>query len=296
MQIETLKIFCDLVETQSFSKAAKINLISQSAVSQQIQALENNYNQELIIRNNRGLDATEAGKIFYQGCKEILQIYEDLSSRMQSLANIILGTVKISTIYSVGLHELPLYEKQFLKDYPEVKVLIQYRHSNQVYEDIIHNVTHLGIVAYPVKKSQIEIIPFKRDRLVVICAPTHPFASSNQINIQDIQGQNFIAFEKGIPTRKALEQIFNEYNVTTQIVMEFDNIETVKRAVEIDAGISIVPCITVKYEVECGTLNALEFANQTFERPIGILYKKGKKFSPAVQKFVDFITNKKFGL
>ena len=290
MQIETLKIFCDLVETESFSKAAKINFISQSAVSQQIQALENNCNQKLIIRSNRSLKSTEAGKIFYQGCKEILQIYEDLSSRMQALSNVILGTVKISTIYSVGLHELPAYEKQFLKDYPEVKVLVQYRHANQVYEDVIHSATHLGIVAYPVKKSQIEIIPFKRDRLVAICAPTHPFASLSQINIQDINGEKFIAFEKGIPTREALEQIFSEHDVTAQIVMEFDNIETLKRGVEIDAGISIVPRVTVKHEVECGTLKALEFANKTFERPIGIIYKKGKTFSPAVQKFVHFLT------
>lgn len=290
MQIETLKIFCDLVETESFSKAAKINFISQSAVSQQIQALENNYNQKLIIRNNRSLYPTEAGKIFYQGCKEILQIYEDLSSRMQALPNIISGTVKISTVYSVGLHELPPYEKQFLKDYPAVRVLVQYRHANQVYEDVIHNASHLGIVAYPVKKSQIEIIPFKRDILIAICAPTHPFASLSKINIQDIQGQNFIAFERGIPTREALERIFSKYDVTTQIVMEFDNIETVKRAVEVDAGISIVPYVTVKYEAECGTLRVLEFADGIFERPIGILYKKGKKFSPAVQKFVDLLT------
>lgn len=292
MQIETLKIFCDLVETESFSKSAKINFISQSAVSQQIQALEHNYNQKLIIRDNRTLVPTEVGKIFYQGAKEILQLYEDLSSQVQALSDTISGTVKISTVYSVGLHELPPYEKQFLKDYPAVRVLVQYRHANQVYEDIICNVAHLGMVAYPVKKSQIEIIPFKWDKLVTICASTHPFASLSKINLQDIQGQKFIAFEKGIPTREALELIFNEYDVTTQIVMEFDNIETVKRAVEIDAGISIVPRITVKREVECGTLRALEFAHQTFERPIGILYKKGKKFSPAVQKFVDCLTNK----
>jgi DNA-binding transcriptional LysR family regulator len=112
----------------------------------------------------------------------------------------------------------------------------------------------------------------------------------SKINIQDIQGQNFIAFERGIPTREALEQIFIKYNVTTQIVMEFDNIETVKRAVEVDAGISIVPHVTVKYEAECGTLKVLEFADGIFERPIGILYKKGRKFSPAVQKFVDLLT------
>jgi DNA-binding transcriptional LysR family regulator len=111
----------------------------------------------LIIRNNRSLKSTEASKIFYQGCKEI-QIYEDLSSRIQALSNIILGTIKISTVYSIGLHELPPYEKQFLNDYPKVKVLVQYRRANQVYEGVIHNASYLGIVAYPVKKSQIEII------------------------------------------------------------------------------------------------------------------------------------------
>jgi len=243
MQIESLKVFCDLAETESFTKAAQINGVTQSAVSQQISSLERLFKSLLIERSKKKFRLTREGQMLYDFSKQIIQTYESLHSKLQELKDIISGTIRVATIYSIGLHDLPPYLKRFLKSYPTVNVHVEYRRANQVYEDVLGNVVDLGLVAYPTRDSKLEICPLRKDRLVLICHPQHPFAKHKSIRLKAINGQKFISFEPDIPTRKALDKILKEYSVHVQHMMEFDNIETVKRAVEIDAGVAIVRLI-----------------------------------------------------
>ncbi|MGH7995159.1 MAG: LysR family transcriptional regulator, partial [Opitutaceae bacterium] len=176
MQIENLKIFADLVETKSFSKSAKLNGLTQSAVSQQARAMERHFKALLIDRSQKQFQLTREGQRVYESAKEMLHAYETLLSELQEMKKVISGTIRISTIYSIGLHELPPYIKRFLHDYPSVNVRVEYRRSNLVYEDILHNSVDFGLVAFPVKTRQIESIPFHNDHLVVITHPQHPLA------------------------------------------------------------------------------------------------------------------------
>ena len=171
------------------------------------------------------------------------------------MKDIISGTIRVATIYSIGLHDLPPYIKKFMKSYPTVNIHVEYRRANQVYDDVLSNVVDLGLVAYPVKDSKLEIIRF-REPLVLICHPQHPFTKQKSVKLKSLAGQKVIGFEPDIPTRKALDKILKEYGVEVKHVMEFDNVETVKRAVEIDAGISIVPQGTVTQEISKQTLVA----------------------------------------
>jgi len=245
MQIESLKVFCDLAETESFTKAAQINNVTQSAVSQQISALERLFKSLLIERSKKKFRLTREGQVLYDYSKQIIQTYESLHSKLQELKDIISGTIRVATIYSIGLHDLPPYVKKFMKSYPTVNIHVEYRRANQVYDDVFSNVVDLGLVAYPVKDSKLEIIPLRKEPLVLICHPQHPFTQQKSIKLKALAGQKIIGFEPDIPTRKALDKILKEHHVEVKHVMEFDNVETVKRAVEIDAGISIVPLGTV---------------------------------------------------
>ena len=249
MQIESLKVFCDLAETESFTKAAQINGVTQSAVSQQISSLERLFKSLLIERSKKRFRLTSEGQVLYDYSKQIIQTYESLHSQLQELKDIISGTIRVATIYSIGLHDLPPYVKKFMKSYPTVNVHVEYRRANQVYEDVLGNVVDMGLVAYPTKDAKLEIIPLRKDPLVLICHPHHPFAKQKNIKLKSLVGQKFVGFEPDIPTRKALDKILREHGVSVNNVMEFDNIETVKRAVEIDAGVSIVPQGTVTQEV-----------------------------------------------
>ena len=289
MQIESLKVFCDLAETESFTKAAQINNVTQSAVSQQISSLERQFNSLLIERSKKKFRLTREGQVLYEFSKQIIQNYDSLHSKLQEIKDIISGTIRVATIYSIGLHDLPPYIKKFLKSYPTVNVHVEYRRANQVYDDVLSNVVDLGLVAYPTRESKLETVPLRRDPLVLICHPQHPFAKSKSVKLKSLSGQKFIGFEPDIPTRKALDKILKESGVEVHHVMEFDNIETVKRAVEIDAGISVVPQGTVLQEVAKQTLAQVQLEDGEYYRPLAAIYKKNKVLSPAVKQFVSIL-------
>ena len=289
MQIESLKVFCDLAETESFTKAAQINSVTQSAVSQQISSLERIFKSLLIERSKKKFRLTREGQVLYDYSKQIIQTYESLHSKLQELKDIISGTIRVATIYSIGLHDLPPYLKKFLKSYPTVNVHVEYRRSNQVYEDVLGNVVDLGLVAYPIKDNKLEIISLHKDSMVLICHPQHPLAARKSIKIKELSGQKFVSFEPDIPTRRAVDKILRENNVSVQHAMEFDNIETVKRAVEIDAGLAIVPHGTIVQEVAKETLAEVKFEDVEMYRTLAVLYKKNKVLSPAMKQFITVL-------
>jgi DNA-binding transcriptional LysR family regulator len=289
MQVESLKVFCDLAETESFTKAAQINNVTQSAVSQQISSLERQFKSLLIERSKKKFRLTREGQVLYEYSKQIIQTYDSLHNRLQEIKDIISGTIRVATIYSIGLHDLPPYLKKFLKLFPTVNVHVEYRRANQVYEDVLSNVVDLGLVAYPTKDSKLELIPLRKDSLVLICHPQHPLAKNKSIKLSQLAGQKFISFEPDIPTRKAIDKILKDHDVEIQSVMEFDNIETVKRAVEIEAGISIVPQATVTQEVAKQTLAEIRIDGVELFRPLAAIYKKNKVLSPAMKQFLHIL-------
>jgi DNA-binding transcriptional LysR family regulator len=293
MQIESLKVFCDLAETESFTKAAQINNVTQSAVSQQISSLERIFKALLIERSKKKFRLTREGQVLYDHSKQVIQTYEGLHNKLQEIKDIISGTIRLATIYSIGLHDLPPYLKKFLKAYPTVNVHVEYRRANQVYEDVIGNVVDLGLVAYPTRDSKLEISPLRKDPLVLITHPQHPLAKSKTVKLKNVSGQKFIGFEPDIPTRKALDKILKEHSVEVQHVMEFDNIETVKRAVEIDAGVAIVPQGTVIQEVSKQTLAQVTLEDGDFFRPLAVIYKRNKVLSPAMKQFISILKEEK---
>jgi DNA-binding transcriptional LysR family regulator len=292
MHIENFKIFSDLVESESFSRAAKSNGITQSAVSQQLRAMEKHFRILIVDRSQKQFRLTREGQKLYESAKEILYLYDKLNSELQEMKKVISGTIHISTVYSIGLHELPPYVKVFLAKFPDVNIRVEYRRANMVYEDILTNSIDLGLVAYPQKHKQLEILPFHDDILVLVVSPEHPLAKKKSIHLEEITTQKFIGFEPDIPTRKATDQIFRDANIEIDPVMEFDNVETVKRAVEINAGIAILPQTTVVREEAQGLLKVLKFKNKTFKRPLALIHRKGRVLTPAMKKLIDLLTSK----
>jgi LysR family transcriptional regulator, transcriptional activator of the cysJI operon len=293
MHIETLKTFCDLIETGSFSKAAALNFVSQSAVSQQVKSLEQRFETRLIERGQRkGVTPTEAGKIFYAECKGILERFRALEERLRVKSTVIAGSIKVATVYSIGLHELPPYVKQFIKSHPQVKVHIEYSRADKVYEACLNNTIDFGIVALPLRRPNLAVIPFRDDKLVIVCNPEHALARRRRASVKALAGEDFIAFERDIPTRKTIDRILKQHKVEVNYVMEFDNIETIKRSVEVGIGVSILPETAVANEVRNKQLVALDFTEGVFTRSIGIIHRKGKVFSAAASEFVKTLTLK----
>src|SRR5262249_16904207 len=254
MQIESLKVFCDLTETESFTKAAQINGVTQSAVSQTISSLERQFKSLLIERSKKNFRLTAEGEVLYDYSKQILQTHDALHSKLQEIKEVISGNIRVATIYNIGLHVVRGYLKKFFKNFPTVNVHVEYRRPNQVYEDVLGNVVDLGLVAYPMRDPKLEIVLLRKDPLTLICHPQHPLAKQKSVKLKALAGQKFVSFERDIPTRRALDKLLKDHGVTVEHVMEFDNIETLKRAVEIDSGVAIVPQETIRQELHNQTL------------------------------------------
>jgi DNA-binding transcriptional LysR family regulator len=291
MQIETLKIFCDLVETQSFSQAAERNFVTQSAVSQQVRGLEEKFKRRLLerVRGRREVRLTDAGKNFYEESRKVLAAYDSLQERMRSLVGTVSGTVRVATVYSVGLHELPPVVRRFMALYPSAKIDLEYSRTTRIVRDVLSGAIELGIVAYPEKRRGLTVVPLAGDRLVLICPPSHPLASRKKIKARELNGRDFVLFERDIPTRRATERIFKAHGVIVHRVAEFDNIETIKRAVEVGFGLGIVPRPSVLDEQRSGQLAVVALAEPEWTRTVGIIHRSDRTLGIAAQKFIELL-------
>jgi LysR family transcriptional regulator, transcriptional activator of the cysJI operon len=247
----------------------------------------------LLERARAGVKPTAAGQILYNSSKEIVRRFVELENRLREIGSVVAGAIRVGTVYSVGLHELPPYLTEFLRAYPQVNVHLEYLRSNKIYEDLLEGKIDLGVVAYPAKRSQIVTIAFRHDELVLVVPPEDPLAKLDKVSVAQLLGQRFVGYERDIATRKASDRILRDYGVRPHYTMEFDNIETIKRAVEIGQGVAIVPRSTVELEISRGSLKLLEFSEGPFTRPLAIIYKRGRELSPALRKFIEVLTTSK---
>lgn len=289
MHLETLKLFCDLADSHSFSKTAEKHLLSQSAVSQQLAQLELAHKCQLITRKKRPIELTAEGQVFYRAARDILERYDQLKNELHSLETGVDVRINVAAIFSIGMHSLHEYVKKFMIRYPNVNVHIEYFSAEQIYELVLDGEVDIGIVAVPKKDRRLDVYEFEDELLVLACSPKHPLANEKEADIHKLQFERFIAFEKEVPTRIWIDAILSRYNTVVRPVMEFDNIETIKRAVEINAGVSILPEPTIIQEVAGGTLRAIPFSNERFVRPTGILVRKGRAMSRTTRYLLDLL-------
>jgi LysR family transcriptional regulator, transcriptional activator of the cysJI operon len=295
VHIETFKVFRDLVETTSFSRAAKANGITQSAVSQQVRAIERRFNVRLIERGSRTFQLTPEGRALLAASRNILDAYDELIGNLRGGRLTVDGRLSIATIYSIGLHELPPYLRTFRRQHPRVEVKIDYCRYSEVYDSVRDGACDLGLVAFPMRKPGLKVMTFWRDKLVLICGPNHRLAKKKKAELRDVVGEKFVAFEPDLPTRKAIDKRLRERGVRIRPILEFDNIETVKRAVEIEDAVSIVPETCVRDEVRGDTLMAVEIDEPEMWRPLGAIVKRAATPAPALKEFLSMLEKTELG-
>lgn len=295
MQLEALKIFCDVVRLASFSRAAKENEVSQSSASQVVLQLENRLGAKLLDRSKRPLTTTEAGRIYYEGCRTILADYLELENRvrMQVDESPLEGSVKVASIYSVGLHHMARIIEDFRSKHAQAQVKVEYQHPAGVLESVLDESSELGLISFPKKWPELVVIPWREERMVLAVPPGHRFADQTEIVPEDIAGERFVAFDDGLPIRKAIDRFFRQHTIITDIALEFDNIENIKRAVEIGSGVAILPEPTMFAEKKSGSLVAVPIKNDAdpLVRPLAIIHRKHRALSPVAQRFLKRLTD-----
>ena len=289
MNIETLRIFCDVVQHQSFSRGAAVNDVSQSAATQSVHRVERHFGVQLVDRSKRPFVLTPEGQACYEGFREVLEFYDSVEAHVRSLREEITGMVRVSAIYSVGLHDMGRCMQDFMRRYPKAKVRLEYLRPNRVYEAVLNAEADLGIVSYPAASPDLSVIPLRSEKMIVVCHPEHELSRQEAVSAEHLQDQDFVAFDRDLSIRKEIDRYLRQRSVSIRIVMEFDNIETIKQAVEIGAGISILPEPTVRKETRSKTLVAVRLIAPELRRPIGIIHRQRKPFTPTTGKFVELL-------
>lgn len=289
MHIRFLKTFCDVVRQHSFSKAADLNDISQSNASQIVHQLEERLGVMLIDRSKRPFVLTAEGERFYEGCRGIVRRYHDLEREVRSLHESVSARLRMASIYSVGLAHMSQCLREFLAAHPHADVRVEYLHPDRVYEVVEADEADLGLVSYPEESRLLATIAWRTEPMVVVCAPEHRFAGLPSVRLQDLQDEPFVAFEGGLRIREEIDNALSVSKVTVQIALEFDNIETIKRAIEINSGISLLPEPTVAREIAAGELAKVPLEGMNLARPLGLIHRRDRELSDTAQAFIALL-------
>lgn len=294
MYIESLKVFCDLAKTGSFSKAGEANQVSQSAVSQQITSWERKLGVSLVVRGGRGgVGLTQEGQIFLVACEEILAIYASVGNQLMELRNVVSGELRVAAIHSIGLYELPSKLKAFRQSHPEVRVHVEYKQAAQVYAGVLSGGVDLGLVAFPSRRPGIQFDSIGEDKMILVCSPQHRFALRRDIDIQELDGEKFVAFSPDQPTRKALDKYLRERGLKLSPLLEFDNIETVKKAVEVEEALSLVPRKSVEKELAVRVLVGVDIRSVCIRRPLAAVSRRNTPRSTALRALLEFLRHQR---
>ncbi len=289
MHMKLLKVFCDVVGQRNFSRAADENGISQSGASQMVHQLEDHLGVRLLDRSKRPFVLTQEGEVFYEGCRKLVQRYFALEEEVRSLHAEVSGRVSVASIYSVGLSHMNQIVQKFLRRYPKANVRIQYQHPDRVYELVETDQVDLGLVSYPRVSRNIRATSWREEPMRVVCAPTHALAGRSAVRLAELQGLAMVSFDANLEIRHEIDRELAASGVSVNVVMEFDNTETIKRAVEIDAGFSLLPAPTVEREVQAGSLRAIPLDGALIQRPVGIIQRKGKELGQTARRFLQLL-------
>ncbi len=289
MQLDALKLFCDVIRLQSFSRAAKENQVTQSRASQTVHLLEKHLGVTLIDRTQRPWKLTTAGKIYFEGCRNVLDQYTALENSVRLKSAEADAVVRVSSIYSVGIAYMKQFIEKFKGFHPHTQVHLEYLHPEKVYETVLNEEVDLGIISYPQALRGITVIPWRKERMVVVCPPEHALASQRAIPVSKLKNEKFVHFDRGLSIRRDIERFLKRHEITVEVVLEFDNIEALKRAVEAATGIAILPLPTLEREIRIGTLKAVPFVKEELYRPLGIIHRYGKKFGEGTSRFIEML-------
>ena len=251
--------------------------------------LENKLGVDLLDRSTRPVKLTSAGRLYSEACRDIVRRYGEMESQLEALRKELGGTVRVVSIYSIGLYEMARIKEKFESIHTDTSVHLDYVRPEKVYQAVANDRADLGLVSYPSSNKDIRVIPWRLENMVLVCHPSHPLAKKRSLSPRDMEGQEFVSFDPDLLIRKAVDRFFRDHGVHRRVVLEFDNIQMIKEALTIGSGISILPERTVRHEAIEGRLVRLPIRAEGLVRPVGIIHRRTKKFSPAAQQFLQFL-------
>lgn len=289
MNLGNVRLFKDIVQAKSISRGATMNSISQSAASQHLQELERHLGTALLDRTSRPFTVTTAGKLYFEMCRDVLRSQEQFEVALEKLKSRVEGTVRVASIYSIGLSDMSRLEEEFRRRHPSAQLHVEYLRPEKVYEAVISDRADLGLVSYPEPTKEIAVINWRDEEMAVAAWPSHPLASRGSVTPLDLKGQDFVAFDEDLPIRREIDHYLRQNGVHVRVVLHFDVVQMIKEAVAWGSGISILPARVMRSEVKQGRLAAIPLESPKLFRPVGIVHRRRRPFNLATQVFLDLL-------
>ena len=289
MHLRDLDLFCEVAHLGSFSKAAKAHGMSQPAASEIVKSIEEHLGCELLNRSVRPLELTPEGHIYYAGCRQLLDEYRRLEDRVLQRRDKVVGPVRVGAIYSVGLLQMDGYVREFERLYPDAALDLQYLHPEEVLARVVSEEVDLGLMSFPPKRSDLNCIPWQDQPIVVVVPPEHSLAKRDWLKAEELEGENLVGFTADLQMRTETDKWLKQAKVHVNVVHAFDNIENIKRAVEVGSGIALLPVPTVRREAELGSLVAIPLEDVTWFRRLALIHKRTKPFTTAITRFLELL-------
>lgn len=291
-----LQVFRAAARELSFTKAGDVLYMTQPAVSFQVTQLEQTLNVRLFDRLHNRIRLTTIGEQVYRYAQEILELYDDMERSVGALARDNAGKVTLGASTTVADCVFPSLLAKFRQSHPKVSVQLRVGNTEKVALLAERHEIDIGVVEGPVASRTLHVEQCHMDSLVVITAPDHALAGRGRVSARELLEYPFIAREKGSGTRDVLHDYLLENGLDPaglDPVMEIGNPESVKGAVTVGLGISVVSRASVHKELRLGTLAALELS-PPMNRPFSLIYEKRKFRSRAIQNVLAF-TREHFG-
>jgi DNA-binding transcriptional LysR family regulator len=286
---EQLNAFYVVAREKSFTRAAKKLFRTQPAISLAIRTLEEEVGQLLFVRQGRTSLLTQAGEILLQHVDEAFEAIEKGRMRIESLKNLKGGRLTITTSDTTACYLLPEVLKIFRNRYPEVEVCIQSKPSPLAAEQVLSHEADLAIVTLPVEHPRLttEKLIIRED--VVICSPNNSLASRKKFTFVELAQYPLLLLDRGSNTRAYIDERIREAGIKPKIAMELGSIEVIKKLVQLDFGVSIVPRIAVQEELERGLILAKKIFKADECRSLGFIYPARGILPLAGQVFVKIL-------
>jgi DNA-binding transcriptional LysR family regulator len=288
VDVEDFHLFRDIARTRSLSRGAELNGVSQSAASQRVHEIERRLGVTLLDRSTRPANLTPAGRIYLDFCCEVLRHEERLEADLDEFRARVEGAVRVACIYSVGLSDMSRLRREFEERWPQASLTVEYLRPDKIYEAVANETADIGIVSYPEPFRNVTAIPWRNEPMAVAMAPSHDLALRGALSPADLNGLEFVAFDHELPIRRAIDRFLREQGVEVVVSMHFDNLQMIKEALALGAGVSILPRRAMQAEIDRGRLTALPF-NPEITRPLALLQRRGRKFNQAVLGFLELL-------
>jgi len=289
MNLHHLRYFLAVARTRSFTQAARELHVTQPTVSSGISELERNLGVKLFNRGSRHVSLTMEGRMLVNYAMQIEDLLEEVEEKL-SRREVLPGEgFQFGATDAAVIYLLPEILKDYMRDYPEVELTTQVAPSRYLVEDLLLNRSEFALISLPFSHPKIETVSICREAMPLVVGADHRFAGGEAVPLGKVAAEPLILFYPDSVSRQIVDERFAEVGVSPRVVMEMRSPEAMRKLVEAGVGISFLPQMTVRESVDRGVLKIVAVEGVDFGREIGVVWRRGRYFGPAIRHLLEAI-------